>query len=417
MSRNEHVVIVGGGQAGGGAAQALREYGFEGAITLIADEAYPPYERPPLSKDVLLGKSDYKTTYLNTEAWYAKRDISLKLNTRITKIDRKNKVVITDKGKSIDYDKLLLATGGRVRRLQLPGSDSQGLHYLRGIDDLLALREELESAKRLVAIGGGFISLEIAAIARTLGVEVTLLEKMPSILDRVLEKDVAERIEVFHREKGVEFRTNVDIEAFVTEAETSNGSSAKKVTAVKLVDGELIPADVVVIGIGIIPNTELAEDAGLEVNNGIIVNEFCETGDTAIYACGDITNHFNPIFNVMRRLENWQNAQNQAAAVAQVMCGKRVAYEDVPWFWSDQYDMNLQMAGIIEGYDTVVVRTNVTTNAFSKVYLRDDQIIGAVSINAQNDIMAARKLIQKKASMDTALLADASMDLRKSVIK
>jgi 3-phenylpropionate/trans-cinnamate dioxygenase ferredoxin reductase subunit len=417
MDQLPHFVIVGGGQSGGCAAIALREYGFEGKITLIAEEVHPPYERPPLSKDVLLGQAHYDSTFLNQEDWYQNQDVSLKLNTRIVTIDCEGKDVITDTGEIISYDKLLLATGGRVRRLSIPGAEFEGVHYLRGIDDVLVLKERLESCQGLAAIGGGFISLEIAAAVRSLGVQVTLLERNSCILGRVLENDVATHLMEAHRTKGVDLRTDAIVEEIVGEAVDDSPDNVKRATGVRLASGEQIPAELVVVGIGIEPNTELAEAAGLDVDNGIVVNEYGETSDTAIYACGDITNHYNPLFDTSRRLENWQNAQNQAAAVAKVMCGEREPFRDVPWFWSDQYEMNLQMVGFTDGADQVVVRANGEDNKVSKIYLKDKIILGAVAINVPKDIMSARKLIAKRACMDTDKLADHTLDLRKAVFK
>ena len=412
-----HFVIVGGGQSGGSAAKMLRSAGFQGAITLISEEAYPPYERPPLSKDVLLGTEPYESTYLDSESWYSSNHVNLRLNTRVIRIDRGNKTVETDSGEAVRYDKLLLATGARVRTLHIPNAELEGIHYLRGIDDCIALADEFDSCTHLLAIGGGFISLEVAAVARTLGISVTVLEVAPSILARLLEGDVAKRIEGIHREKGVDFRTGVVVEHFLADSENHTSDCPARVQGVQLRNGEKILADLVLVGVGIHPNTELAETAGLEVEDGIRVNEYGETSDPAIYACGDNTNHYDPWSKTNRRLQSWQNAQDQAAAVANVMCGNRVPYEAVPWFWSDQYDMNLQMAGVSDGCDQSIVRIDDTGKTFSKVYLKNNQVIGAVSINAPHEVMAARKLIARKASLDVAKLADPDIDLRKTIIR
>jgi 3-phenylpropionate/trans-cinnamate dioxygenase ferredoxin reductase component len=409
MVKNVRFVIVGGGQAGGCAARALREYGFDGEVILIADEAYPPYERPPLSKDVLSGKQDYRSTYVNEKDWYASNKVQLKLKTQVREIDCKKKLVLCDTGESLSYDKLLLATGGRVRRLSIAGAELKGVNYLRGIDDSESLRKQMTSAKSLVGIGAGFISLEIASVARTLGLEVTLLEKMPAILDRVFEHDVAERIASLHGDQGVVFRTSVNVEEIV--------GDKGQVSGVKLAGGEVIAADVVVIGIGIIPNTELAEEAGIEVNNGIVVNEHGETSANDVYACGDVTNHYSPLFDKNMRLECWQNAQDQSASVVQSMLGNTASYSSVPWFWSDQYDMNLQMTGITENADESVVREDVGGGTYSKIYLKNKRIIGAIAIDTPKEIMGARKLIAKGSYMDTSKLSDPQTDLRNAVNK
>jgi len=408
MKQQQHFVIVGGGQSGGCAASALRDGGFEGAITLVTEEPYPPYERPPLSKDVLMEKENYPYCYMNPEDFYAEKNVRLLLSTRVEIIDRANKRLDTDTGESLEYDKLLLATGGRVRRLPIAGADLEAVYYLRNIDDMLALQAGIKQSSSLVVIGGGFISLEVAAAARTMGLKVTVLEVLPRILARVLEEDVGDIVQSVHEEQGVDIRTGVNVEAICGDG---------RVTGVRLADGEVIEADLVVIGIGIVPNTELAEAAGLEVNNGIVVNEFGETSDPDIYACGDVTQHPNSLFGKSMRLETWQNAQSQASAVAQVLCGERLPYQEVPWFWSDQFDMNLQMAGLSDDYDQVVRRADGTAHEITNVYLKKGVLVGVVATNRPRDIMAARKLIAKKVCMDVEKLADPTLDLRKAVIK
>lgn len=395
-------VVVGGGQAGGQAIQTLLDESPDSRIVLVGEEALVPHERPPLSKEVLSGEKDPDCTFLKPEAFYRERGVELRLGTRATAIDRARRHVDLS-GESIGYDKLLLATGARVRRLNVPGENLPGIFYLRTVQDSLAIRENLKSGATLVVVGGGFIGLEAAAAARTRGCRVVVLEMQPTLLNRVVAPEIGKIYEDLHRSRGVEVRTGVVVSGF---------SGAGRVERVMCSDGTTILADTVVIGIGIVPNTELAREAGLAVDNGIVVDEYGQTSEGDIFAAGDVTNHPNPLLGKRLRLESWQNAQNQAIAAARSMLGKPTPYAEVPWFWSDQYDVNLQMLGIPDQWDRVVLRGDVGQLKFSAFYLTGDVVVGASAINSAKDIRPARQLIAQKRSVDPGALANPNVPLK-----
>lgn len=395
-------VVVGGGQAGGQAIQTLLGESPDSRIVLVGEEALVPYERPPLSKEVLSGEKDPDYTFLKPEAFYRERGVELRLGTRATAIDRARRHVELA-GERIGYDKLLLATGARERRLNVPGENLPGIFYLRTVQDSLAIRENLKSGATLVVVGGGFIGLEAAAAARTRGCRVVVLEIQPTLLNRVVAPEIGKIYEDLHRSRGVEVRTGVVVSGF---------SGAGRVERVMCSDGTTIPADTVVIGIGTVPNTELAREAGLAVDNGIVVDEYGQTSEGDIFAAGDVTNHPNPLLGKRLRLESWQNAQNQAIAAARSMLGKPTPYAEVPWFWSDQYDVNLQLLGIPDQWDRVVLRGDVGQLKFSAFYLTGDVVVGANAINSAKDIRPARQLIAQKRPVDPGALADPNVPLQ-----
>ncbi|HEX4194887.1 MAG TPA: FAD-dependent oxidoreductase, partial [Stellaceae bacterium] len=344
---DKHVVIVGAGHAGGRAAEALRAAGHAGRITLVGTETHPPYERPPLSKELLAGTIEHAKTYLNPEAFYAEKDIALRLGTTVGAIDRKNQRLDLGNGETIPYDALLLTTGARARKLPLPGGDGKRVFYLRDIDDSLALRAKLTDGVRIAVIGAGFIGLEVAATARKRGAQVTVLELAPQPLARVAAPELGEYLATLHRAKGVDLRTGVKVTAI---EDTGNELRI-------LLDGAPpVIADYAAIGIGAQPNVELAHDAGIETRDGIIVDQFGRSSDPAVFAAGDVTRHLNPLLGRHVRLEAWQNAQNQGIAVAKIIAGGEQAFSEVPWFWTDQYETNLQMAGAPDKWDRVIFR-------------------------------------------------------------
>lgn len=398
------VAIVGANWAGGCAARALRDEGFDGRIQLIGAEAYPPYERPPLSKDVLLRHWDPEQTYMQAEDDWARQDITLRLNSTVVRIDSSSREVELADGQRIRADRVLLCTGGRVRRLQIPGEHLDGVEYLRTIDDALAVRSRLQPGRSVVIIGGGFVGTEMAASASQAGCEVTLLEAGNVPLQRVLGPQMGKILTAFHVQRGVRV---------VTETSAVRIEGKHSVTHVVTDSGERIDADLVVIGVGIVPAEELAVGARIEVSNGIIVNEFCETSVPEVLAAGDVANHPNAILGERVRLEHWQNAQNQAAAAAATITGRRVPFCEVPWFWSDQYDMNVQMAGRPRVSDEIVYRGDITANYFSAFYIRDRVLRGVISINCPRDVRATMKLIETGIEIDPKALSDESTDLRK----
>lgn len=402
MPGSETYVVVGAGHAGGRAVEAMRNAGFTGKIILIGNEPHLPYERPPLSKELLQGRPEAHTP-VRDDAFYAENDIDCRLGRRATALDLAGKTVTLDDGSSVSYDKLLLATGGAVRRLPLPGADLANIHYLRTLDDSREIQGGLGDGKRVVVVGGGFIGLEVAASARQQGCAVTVLEMADRLMGRAVLPEVSEAFLTLHTAQGVDIRFNTGIASF-----EGDGSVDHAVTP----DGEKIPADMAVIGVGIIPETALAADAGLTVDNGIVVDEFGRTSDPDVYAAGDVTNHLNPLYGRHVRLESWQNAQNQAIAAAKTMCGDAQAYSDVPWMWSDQFDANLQVAGMPESWDRVVFRGDSASSDFIGFQIAGDRLVGAMSVNRPRDMRVARRLIGGDKSLDDAALADENVSMR-----
>ena len=397
------IVVVGAGQAGGWAAKTLRDEGFEGRIAVIGEEPYPPYERPPLSKEVLLGREPAESSYLWPEGSFDGWGVELRTGVAATGIDRTAKTVSLGDGETLAYDKLLIATGGRVRKLPLEGAALDGVHYLRGIDDSAAIRADLGAGARIVVIGGGWIGLEVAAAARTLGAEVAVVEALDMLCARALTPDMAAYLLDVHRGRGVDVRLGAAVEALTGEG---------RVTGARLAGGETLAATAVVIGIGIVPNVELAEAAGIEVDNGIRVDALCRTSDPDIFAAGDVTNHPNRLLGRNIRLESWENAQNQGIAAARAMLGGETPYCEIPWFWSDQYDVNIQLVGLPSAFDDTVTRGERAQGSFVEFYLKDGRIDGAAAINSPRDIRFARRLMQAEKIVDPAALADPAVKLQ-----
>ena len=400
---DKHVVIVGAGHAGGRAAEALRAAGHTGRVTLVGTEKHPPYERPPLSKELLAGAIEHAKTYINPEAFYTEKDIALRLGTTVGAIDRKNQRIELGNGETLPYDALLLTTGARARKLPLPGGDGQRVFYLRDIDDSLALRGKLTEGVRIAVIGAGFIGLEVAAIARKRGAQVTVLELAPQPLARVAAPELGAYLATLHRAKGVDLRTGVKVTAI---EDTGNELRI-------IIDGsEPVIADYAAIGIGAQPNVELAQAAGIETRDGIIVDQFGRSSDAAVFAAGDVTRHFNPLLGRHVRLEAWQNAQNQGIAVAKIIAGGEQAFSEVPWFWTDQYETNLQTAGAPDKWDRVIFRGEPTDPGFTLFQLLDGKVVAAVTVNNARDMRFGRMLIQNGKIVDPALLSDKTTKLQ-----
>ena len=404
MATDDKFIIIGAGQAAGRAAEAMRTQGFDGGVTIVGDEIYPPYERPPLSKQVLIGDDEADSTYVHQPTYYDEHQIELKLGVSAEAIDRSAKSVSLSDGTTLDYTKLLIATGSQLRRLSLPGSDLAGIHYLRGIDDSLAIRAELSAGAKVAVVGGGYIGLEVAAAARKRNCQVTVIEMLDQVLSRATAPEIGAVFEAMHRGHGVDIRTSTPVTGF-------EGDSY--VQRVLCGDFEPVDADVVIVGIGILPNDELASAAGLATDNGIVVDEHGRTEDLDIYAAGDVTNHPNAILGRRIRLESWQNAQNQAITAAKAMCGVEETYAQVPWFWSDQYDVNLQIVGLPEAWGEVVIRGDTDVLTFTAFYLNDGCVVSANAVNSARDMPIARQMIQRKAKVDSAALADPDVSLRK----
>ena len=393
-------VIIGAGHAAGQAAASLRQEGFEGDVVIIGDEPYIPYQRPPLSKQYLAGEQGLDRVYLRPEKFYEDKGIRILTGTRATGIDPAAKTVSTDKHGTLAYEQLLLATGSRARLLNIEGSDLDGIHYLRTIADVDAIRAAMAPGKKLVIVGGGYIGLEVAAVAVTAGLEVHVLEMEERILQRVTTEAMSAYYHALHTERGVHLHTSTRVSAF--------GGSGH-VTSVQC-GAEAFDADLVVVGIGIVPNTELAEAAGLAVDNGIVVDDHCRTSAPDIYAAGDCTNHPNPLLERRLRLESVPNAMEQARVAAANMCGGDKNYAAIPWFWSDQYELKLQMVGFSADGNETVLRGDKSTNQFAVFYLKDGILVAADAVNSPKEFMVCRQLVGKP--VDAAALADASVEMK-----
>jgi 3-phenylpropionate/trans-cinnamate dioxygenase ferredoxin reductase subunit len=399
------VVIIGGGQGGYQAAASLRTEGYEGSIILVSEERHIPYQRPPLSKAFVLGKQDLDRVYLRPENYYPDHRIELLKGERVESIDRGASTVTLRSGGKLRYSSLILATGARNRTLPVPGGDLEGICYLRTVDESAEIKQRLETAQRVVVIGGGFIGLEIAATARVLGKEVTVLEALPRVMARAVAPVVSEYFEKSHREQGV----NIHLDTQVTEISqgrvgfSPRGPSGPQIT---------IQADLIVVGIGVIPNTDLARAAGLAVSNGFSVDEFLRTSDPNIFAIGDCAEFPHPQAQSRVRLESVQNAVDHAVAVARTITGKPAPYSAVPWFWSDQFDIRLQMAGLCTGFNQSVVRGAIDSRKFSVFYFRNEELLGVDSMNRPADHLAARKLLAARKRIAPEQAADESVNLK-----
>ena len=400
----DEIIIIGAGQAAAQAVQSLRAEGFAGPIRLFGDEPYAPYQRPPLSKKFLAGEIGYDRVELKAEDFYAQSGVATHWSTRVTEIDRRRKRVLTGDGQEFAYGKLLLATGSRVREINVPGFDLEGVHYLRNIDDVKSIQAHFRPGAKMVVVGGGYIGLEVAAVAVKRGIEVTVLETADRVMARVVDPIVSHFYERVHREEGVRIETGVTVAGF---------EGGTKVEAVVSGEGGRYPCDVVVVGIGILPNTELAAEAGLHVENGISVDEFCRTSDPDICAAGDCTSHPNGIYGTRLRLESVHNAIEQGKTAAATLAGKEKPYNQVPWFWSDQYDLKLQITGLSNGYTQAVVRGDPTTGrSFAVFYLKDGVLIAVDAINRAPEFMMAKMLTARKAVLDPARIADESIAVK-----
>ena len=397
------VVIAGAGHAAGQVGVSLRQKGFDGNIVLVGEEAWLPYQRPPLSKKFLAGELPAERLYFKPADFYDDHEIDVRLETRITAVDRQQRFVVTAAGEQIAYDTLVFATGSRVRHIRVPGSDLEGVHYLRSIDDVSRIRADLVTARNVVIIGAGYIGLEVAAVIRELAYNVSVIEMADRVMSRVVAPVVSDFYKAEHEARGVNLLLSTVLEAFEGDA---------RVNAVKTSGRQSIPADLVIVGIGIAPNTEIAASAGLEVDNGIVVDTHCRTTDDNIYAVGDCTSHPNSIYRRRIRLESVHNALEQAKTAAANICGETAEYSQVPWFWSDQYDLKLQIAGLSEGYDEVVVRGEPASRSFSSLYLHNGKLIACDAINAPRDFVQSKALIAARQEIAPERLADSGVQLK-----
>jgi len=406
MTAHETFVIVGAGLAGAKAAEALRTEGFGGRVVLIGQEAERPYDRPPLSKDYLQGKSEKEKIYVQPTGWYASHGIELRLDTRVTALDRAAHQLIMAHGERIGYDKLLLTTGSSPRRLPVPGEDLDGVLYLRGVQDSEAIKAAFATAKRAAIIGAGWIGLETAAAARAAAVEATVLERAKLPLLGVLGPEVAEIYAALHTEHGVTLRMGVEVTEIIGVDHRASG--------VQLADGSQIDADVVVVGVGITPNTGLADQAGLPIDNGILVDEHLRSTDPDVFAAGDVANAYYPCLGRHLRLEHWSAALHQGPVAAANMVGNTTAYDQVPYFFSDQYDMGMEYTGYVEAgrYDQVVFRGDVAKREFIAFWLRQDRVLAGMNVNIWDVTDAITALVRSGDQVDPAQLADPGVALK-----
>ncbi|MGD9983413.1 MAG: NAD(P)/FAD-dependent oxidoreductase [Porticoccaceae bacterium] len=399
----ETALVLGGGQAGAQAAASLRQEGFGGRILLIGAEPLLPYQRPPLSKAFLAGELSRERLLIKPEAFYRQADVEPVLGVAATTLDAQAKRLTLDDGQQLAFDQLLLATGGRPRQLDCPGADHPRLHYLRTVADVDQMRLTFAAGARLVIIGAGYIGLEVAAVAAKHGLRVRVLEAAPRALARVTSPEVSEFFQRVHAEAGVEIRCNTT----VTRIEGS-ADLARVITG----DGESLDAELVLAGIGLLPNVELAQNAGIACDNGILVDELGNTSVAGILAAGDCANHPNAVYGCRFRLESVHNAIEQAKTAAATMAGKHKPYTQVPWFWSDQYDIKLQTAGINRGYDSVVVRGDPATRSFAVFYFQANRLLAVDAINRPAEFILARTLIPRQGTVDAARLADDAVPVK-----
>ena len=381
------VVIVGASHAAPDAIATLRRSGWDGKIILIGDEDSLPYQRPPLSKAYYSGDVVKEKLLIRNADFYAKSDVELKLGCRVNTIDVDAKTVTLSNGESVAYDKLILATGTRARQLAVPGAGLPQVHYLRTLSDVDEIKSNVGEGARLLIIGAGYIGLEIAASAVKQGIHVTVLENAERVLSRVTGPEISAFYQNLHTHHGVDLRLNSKLSELVCSENDDAGTYAL------MGDGEKIPFDHVIVGVGVLPNSEIAEHAGLDCDNGIVVNEFTQTSHPDVYAIGDVSNHPNFIYNQRLRLESVPNASGQAKVAASHIAGKEMAYDQLPWFWSDQYDVKLQTAGLFQGYDETLVQGDIESNKFSVTYLKQGRVIAIDAINSPKDFMLAKKKI------------------------
>ncbi|HET9171906.1 MAG TPA: FAD-dependent oxidoreductase [Actinospica sp.] len=394
------IVIIGAGLAGAKAAEELRDQGFEGRITLIGDEHELPYERPPLSKGYLLGKEGREKMFVHPHEWYADQNIDLLLGVGVSEIDRSRQTVARADGHTVAYDALLLATGSTPRQLPVPGADLDGVVSLRHLADCERIKSLFKTASRVVFVGGGWIGLEVAAAAREAGVAATILEADTLPLVRVLGPEIARVFADLHVEHGVDLRTEAQVTEIVGDGRCAAG--------VRLADGAHIDADAVIVAVGAAPNTELAVECGLDVDNGVLVDAALRTSDPNIYAAGDIANAMHPTLGKRIRVEHWDNARKQPKAAARAMLGQEVADDRVPYFFTDQYDLGMEFAGYLEpgSYNEVIVRGDLTQRKFVSFWLAEGRVRAGMNVNIWDVNAQIQKLVKSGHRIDPALLAD-----------
>jgi 3-phenylpropionate/trans-cinnamate dioxygenase ferredoxin reductase component len=398
------VIIVGAGHGGAQAAIALRQNGYAGPVTIIGREPEIPYERPPLSKEYLAQEKPFERIQIRPAAFWQEKQVGMRLGDAVATVDPAAKTVTLESGKALGYDQLIWAAGGDPRRLDCPGGALSGVHVIRTRADVDAIMAALPDVRHIVVIGGGYIGLEAAAVLRKLGRQVTLLEALPRVLARVAGEALSEFYEAEHRAHGVDLLTGVGVTALEGDGQISG---------VRLADGKLIDADIVIVGIGIIPSVQPLLAAGAEGGNGVAVDVHCRTSLTNIYAIGDCAAHANGFADgAVIRLESVQNANDQATIAAKAICGQLIPYQATPWFWSNQYDLKLQTVGLSTGHDQAVLRGDPETRSFSVIYLKNGEVRALDCVNMVKDYVQGRKLVEARAVIDPARLADTGTPLK-----
>ncbi len=406
MTNTQNFIIVGGGLAGVSAAEELRKQGFEGTIQLIGQETHDPYIRPPLSKGYLNGSDGLDAVYVHPKEWYAEHNIDLLTGTKVFGVNADAHEVTLSEGKPLHYDKLLLATGSSPRILTMDGAELSGVHYLRTLDDSNALNKELAGGgRKLVLIGSGWIGMEVGATARTLGNDVTILEQVPIPLAGAIGDELGMMFHDLHKEHGVDMRMSVVVDHIV--------GSDGKVSGVQLKTGELIPADLVLIGIGAVPNIALAEDAGIATENGIVVDQAMKSSDPDIYAAGDVANAFHPLADMRLRSEHWANALNEGPSAARGMLGQDESFEDIPYFYTDQYDVGMEYSGYgpMTRGAKVVYRGDKAKREFIAFWMKDDRVVAGMNVNVWDVNDQVQRIIRSGKAVDEARLTDESIPL------
>jgi 3-phenylpropionate/trans-cinnamate dioxygenase ferredoxin reductase subunit len=406
LNMSDAIVVAGAGQAAAQLVDSLRREGFGGPLVVVGEEPYLPYQRPPLSKKFLAGELDLERLFIRPASFYQQTRAEMRTGVRVTVIDRSRKTVTLSDGGKLEYAKLVLAIGSQVRRIRVPGADLDGVYYLRAIEDVHRLRAAGQPGKRLVVVGAGYIGLEVAATCRHLGVDVTVVEALDRVMSRVVAPVVSQFFAAQHAAHGVRILCGAGVKAL-----EGNG----RVETVVLADGGRLPADFVVVGIGIQPVTDIAQDCGLTCDNGIVADAHCRTSDPDIFTFGDCASFQSERYGRRVRLESVDNAFEHAKTAAAMLVGKTVTHDKVPWFWSDQYDLKLLIVGLADGHDEVVLRGDPTTKSFSVCYLKGGELLALDAINHAKDYMAARKLIAERIKLDPAKLADSTVALKDAV--
>jgi 3-phenylpropionate/trans-cinnamate dioxygenase ferredoxin reductase component len=402
MTSDQTHVIVGASLAGAKAAETLREEGFDGRVVLIGAEADRPYERPPLSKDYLRGEVGREKVYVHDERFYAERDIELRLGRTAVSLDSSSRELALDDGERLRYDRLLLTTGAEPRRLSIPGAELDGVLYLRSVQDSDTLRQRLDRGGAVVVVGAGWIGAEVAASARQRGLEVTVLDPASVPLERVMGTEVGAIYRDIHADHGVRMLMGTGVEAF---------EGAGAVERVRTSDGRELECDFAVVGVGVEPRTGLAAQAGIAVDNGILVDEHCQTSAPGVFAAGDVANAHHPFYGERIRIEHWANALNQGPAAARNMLGQGTAYERLPYFFSDQYDVGMEYTGFARSWDRVVFRGDPATREFVAFWLVHDRVVAGMNVNVWDVTDTIKRLIRERVPVDDRTLSDPEVPL------